>query len=46
MEELSARCALPLAVVDGLRGVLLFLPPPVLPTDTPAVVEAGPSVPR
>ncbi|WP_330465160.1 BTAD domain-containing putative transcriptional regulator [Micromonospora zamorensis] len=46
IEELSARCALPLAVVDGLHGVLLFLPPPVLTTDTPAVVEAGPTVPR
>ncbi|WP_328848964.1 BTAD domain-containing putative transcriptional regulator [Micromonospora zamorensis] len=46
MEELAARCPLPLAVVDGLRGVLLFLPPPVLPTDTPAAVEAGPTVPR
>ncbi|TQJ25273.1 DNA-binding SARP family transcriptional activator [Micromonospora sp. A202] len=46
MEELAARCALPLAVVDGLRGVLLFLPLPVLPTDTPAAVEAGPTVPR
>ncbi|WP_328381203.1 winged helix-turn-helix domain-containing protein [Micromonospora zamorensis] len=46
MEELAARCPLPLAVVDGLRGVLLFLPPPVLPTDTPAAVEAGPTVHR
>ncbi|MFI6271211.1 BTAD domain-containing putative transcriptional regulator [Micromonospora zamorensis] len=46
MEELAARCPLPLAVVDGLRGVLLFLPPPVLPADTPAAVEAGPTVPR
>ncbi|MEU7589429.1 BTAD domain-containing putative transcriptional regulator [Micromonospora sp. NPDC049230] len=46
MEELAARCPLPLGVVDGLRGVLLFLPPPVPPTDTPSAVEAGPTVPR
>ncbi|MGC5308375.1 BTAD domain-containing putative transcriptional regulator [Micromonospora zamorensis] len=46
MEELAARCPLPLAVVDRLRGILLFLPPPVLHTDTPAAVEAGPTVPR
>ncbi|MEV0721562.1 AfsR/SARP family transcriptional regulator [Micromonospora purpureochromogenes] len=28
MEELAARCPLPLAVTDRLRDILLFLPPP------------------
>ena len=29
MEELTARCLLPLAVADLLREILLFLPPPL-----------------
>ncbi|MGV9215906.1 BTAD domain-containing putative transcriptional regulator [Micromonospora sp. RB23] len=28
MEDLAARCPLPLAATESLRGVLLFLPPP------------------
>ncbi|MCG5468881.1 winged helix-turn-helix domain-containing protein [Micromonospora sp. LAH09] len=46
MEELAGRCPLPPEVVDALRGVLLFLPPPVAPADTPAAVETGPTGPR
>ncbi|MEU7803349.1 AfsR/SARP family transcriptional regulator [Micromonospora arborensis] len=46
MEELAARCPLPLAVIDALRGILLFLPPPAPPAARPAVVEAGPAEPR
>ncbi|GGO11269.1 AfsR/SARP family transcriptional regulator [Micromonospora parathelypteridis] len=46
MEELAARCALPLAAVDALRGVLLFLPPPAPPASRPAAVEAEPAEPR
>ncbi|MEO3771575.1 AfsR/SARP family transcriptional regulator [Micromonospora sp. B9E7] len=43
MEELAARCPLPLAVVDGLRDVLLFLPPPVLPVHTPTTARSEPA---
>ncbi|MET7667122.1 AfsR/SARP family transcriptional regulator [Micromonospora luteifusca] len=46
MEELAARCPLPLAVIDALRGVLLFLPPPAPPAARPAAMEAGPAEPR
>ncbi|WP_406078218.1 BTAD domain-containing putative transcriptional regulator [Micromonospora sp. NBC_00858] len=46
MEELAARCPLPLAVTDALRSVLLFLPPPAPPTGTPAAVKAEPAGPR
>ncbi|MFG1871306.1 BTAD domain-containing putative transcriptional regulator [Micromonospora arborensis] len=46
MEELAARCPLPLAVIDTLRGVLLFLPPPAPPAGRPAAVEAEPAEPR
>ncbi|MBM7491049.1 DNA-binding SARP family transcriptional activator [Micromonospora luteifusca] len=46
MEELAARCPLPLATIDALRGVLLFLPPPAPPAARPAAMEAGPAEPR
>lgn len=42
MEELAARCPLPLAVTEGLRDVLLFLPPP--PDAAPG--QAAPAEPR
>ncbi|MBQ0894389.1 winged helix-turn-helix domain-containing protein [Micromonospora sp. U56] len=42
MEELAARCQLPLAVTDGLRDILLFLPPP---SDVGSG-EAAPAEPR
>ncbi|MDG4783983.1 AfsR/SARP family transcriptional regulator [Micromonospora sp. WMMD961] len=46
MEELAARCQLPLAATDALRSVLLFLPPPVLPVHTRATTRSEPAEPR